>query len=72
MTNRIYKFCKDAHKIKPCEITELRASAQRQVEFNHPLKFATATKQHALGTYNHRVLDAIENMIRVVKEGPEE
>lgn len=72
MTNKIYKLCKDVQKIKPCEIAELRATAQRQVEFEHPLKMATATKQHSLGEYNHRVLDAVENFIRVIKEGPEQ
>jgi hypothetical protein len=67
--NEINKVCKAILKLQENDFVEMRKVALEQYEYTHPLKQATAHWQHELGCHNIRVLDALENLQKVIIEG---
>lgn len=71
MANKIYKICENVLKITDDEVSEIREIAKGQLEYMHPLKMATARKQHLLGEHNNKVLDKLLELKAVIEEGAE-
>ena len=69
MKNKIYKICEDVLKITDEEVNEIKEIAKGQLEYNHPLKMATAGRLHALGEHNMKVLDKLLELKAAIEEG---
>lgn len=72
MANGIKKIdsvCKSLLAISEKDFREAEKTAQQQREYVHPFKHATAKWQHELGEHNAKVLAALRELQRVIREG---
>lgn len=72
MANGIKKIdsvCKSVLAISEKDFREAEETATQQQAYTHPFKHATAKWQHDLGEYNAKVLVALRELQRVIREG---
>ncbi len=62
MGNPVYSITRRAAKVTDAELSELEELAHGQLEYLSPLKMATMARQHALGTYNLKVIDCVRKL----------
>lgn len=67
--NEVNKVCKAVLKLTDDDFIQARVTAKEQQEYTHPLKMATARRQRELGDHNMQVLDALETLREVIKDG---
>lgn len=65
----IEKVCKAVLKLQYEDFIAMDKVAQEQIEYMHPLKMATANWQHELGEHNKRVMVALRNLHKVLRDG---
>lgn len=65
----IEKICRAILKLQDNDFVEMRKVALQQYEYTHPLKQATAHWQHELGCHNIKILDALENLQKILSDG---
>jgi len=65
----IEKVCRVILKLQENDFVEMRKVALQQYEYTHPLKPSTAHWQHELGCHNLKVLDALENLQKILADG---
>lgn len=67
--NEINKVCKAVEKLKDNDFEEIEKMYKEQKYYVHPLKMATANKQHALGEHNRKVAGALKTLRDIIKVG---
>ena len=66
------KICEIAEAIMNItdnDIAEMQEVIDGQRRYNNPLRIATTARQHMLAEHNHRVLDGIVALRKVIAEG---
>ena len=56
---KINKICKLILKLTPEDFEAVEDMAEQQASYIHPLKMATASKYHALGDHNKKVINLL-------------
>lgn len=71
MKNSIDKICLLIRKIKQEEIDVAQAMINEQASYLHPLKMATAYRQHRLAEHNRQILASLIELKSLIEEGKE-
>ena len=66
---KINKICENVLRLTDSDFEQVRIMAEEQSNYTHPLKNATAQKQHKLGDHNTRVINALYTLREVIKGG---
>ena len=67
--NKINSICKRVLAISEKDFLEAEEMATRQRDYIHPFRNATAKWQNELGNHNIKVLTALRELQRVIREG---
>jgi len=67
--NKIDRVCKSVLAITEQDFSEAEQIAADQKAYTHPFKNATAKWQNDLGNHNEKVLAALKELQRVIREG---
>lgn len=67
--NEINKVCKAVLKLQDSDFEEVEKMYKEQEGYVHPLTMATAGRQHALGEYNRKVVEALKSLRDTIKDG---
>lgn len=62
MKNSIHALCKKASKVTNEELAELQLEAQRQKDYIHPIKMATAMRVRDAGENNLKILRLVREL----------
>ena len=65
----IEKVCMAVLNLEIEDFAEMDRVAQKQCEYAHPLKMATARWQNELGEHNKKVMEELKNLRNVLKDG---
>jgi hypothetical protein len=65
----INKVCKAVLKLQDSDFEQVEKMYKEQASYCHPLKHATASKQHALGEHNKKVVLALKALSDTIKAG---
>lgn len=65
----IEKVCIAVLKLQDSDFEEMGKVYTEQEKYTHPLKMATANRQHALGMHNRKVTQALKNLQDTIRAG---
>lgn len=65
----IEKVCKAVLKLQYEDFIAMDKVIQEQSGYTHPLKMSTTRWQHELGEHNKRVMAALRNLHKVLRDG---
>lgn len=67
--SKINGICKKVLSITDEEFAEMEEVAQNQLDYNHPMKMATAGWQRRLGEHNMAVLKGLRDLRETIRKG---